>query len=177
MPAAVRLMDVAGCYCCISTALHWLTATVVLAMWTLGTLAQSAPEGDTRLVDLHTTIGITAYALLWARIAWRLCVGHPGPRPRQAALLFPLAKFFHYLLLLAVGVMLVSGPLMVWAGGDPIVVFALAIPSPLPMQPAVHDALRQMHGYTAAFILIGIVLHVLAVFKHMIVNRDGTFDK
>jgi cytochrome b561 len=170
-------MDTASGYGWISIALHWLTAAVVLTMWTLGTLSQSAPEGDTRLVDLHTTIGITAYALLWARIVWRLCVGHPGPRPRQAALLFPLAKFFHYLLLLAVGVMLISGPLMVWTHGDAIQMFALAIPSPLRMQPAVHDVLRQVHGYTAAFILIGIVLHVLAVFKHMIVNRDGTFDK
>ena len=34
-----------------------------------------------------------------------------------------------------------------------------------------------IHGYTASFIVVGIVLHVLAVFKHMIVNRDGTFDK
>jgi cytochrome b561 len=170
-------MDTASGYGWISIALHWLIAAIVLAMWTLGTLSQSAPEGDTSLVDLHTTIGVSAYVLLWVRIIWRLWIGHPGPQPRQAALLFPLAKFFHHLLLAAIGVMLLSGPLMVWAGGDAIQVFSFAIPSPLRMLPGVHDVLREIHGYTAAFLLIGIVLHVLAVFKHMIVNRDGTFDK
>jgi cytochrome b561 len=173
----VRLRDTASGYGWISIALHWLAAAVVLVMWMLGTLSQSAPEGDTSLVDLHTTIGVSAYLLLWVRIIWRFAVGHPGPRPRQAALLFPIARNFHLLLLAAIGVMLVSGPLMVWLGGDPIQVFGFAIPSPLPTRPAMHDALRQVHGYTAAFILIGIALHVLAVFKHMIVNRDGTFDK
>jgi cytochrome b561 len=170
-------MDTGSGYGWISIALHWLTAAIVLAMWVLGTLSQSAPEGDTSLVDLHTSIGVSAYVLLWARIIWRISVGHPGPRPRQAALLFPLAKFFHHMLLLAIAVMLLSGPLMVWTDGGAIQVFGLAIPSPLHALPAVHDVLRQIHGYTAAFILIGIVLHVLAVFKHMIVNRDGTFDK
>jgi cytochrome b561 len=128
-------------------------------------------------VRLHTTIGVTAYALLWGRIVWRFMAGHPGPRPGQHALLFPLAKYFHFLLLVAIGAMLISGPLMVWSAGDAIDVFAVAIPSPIGAIPAMHDALRRVHGYTASLILIGIVLHVLAAFKHMIVNRDGTFDK
>jgi len=39
----------------------------------------------------------------------------------------------------------------------------------------VHDLLRNVHGMTASFLIVGIVLHVLAVFKRL--NRDGTFDK
>jgi cytochrome b561 len=41
----------------------------------------------------------------------------------------------------------------------------------------VQHALRAVHGYTASFILAGMILHVLAVFKHTVLNRDGTFDK
>ncbi len=37
--------------------------------------------------------------------------------------------------------------------------------------------LRAAHGYTASFILAAMILHVLAVFKHTVINRDGTFDK
>jgi cytochrome b561 len=37
--------------------------------------------------------------------------------------------------------------------------------------------LRHVHGYTASFILAAVILHVLAVFKHTVLNRDGTFDK
>jgi cytochrome b561 len=170
-------MDTANGYGWISIALHWLAAAVVLAMWTIGTLSRSAPEGDTTLVDLHTTIGITAYVLLWFRIIWRFSAGHPGRRPRQSALLFPLAKYFHYVLLAAIGVMLLSGPLMVWSGGEAIKVFSLAIPSPLPMLPGVPEALFRVHATAATVIILGIALHVLAVFKHMIFDRDGTFDK
>jgi cytochrome b561 len=73
--------------------------------------------------------------------------------------------------------MLLSGPLMVWSAGEPIRVFALTIPSPLARSPGLHDAMRDVHGLTASFLLLGIALHVLAVFEHVILNRDGTFDK
>jgi cytochrome b561 len=73
--------------------------------------------------------------------------------------------------------MLVSGPLMVWSLGDTIGVFGFSIPSPFGMFPQAHHVLRTAHGYTASFILAGMILHVLAVFKHTVLNRDGTFDK
>jgi cytochrome b561 len=172
------MKDTAHGYGWISIALHWLTAAIVLTMWTVGTMSQiSGRDGDAALVHLHTTIGMTMYALLWARIVWRFAVGHPGPRPGQAALLFPVAKFFHFLLLVALGAMLISGPLMVWLGGDAIEVFDFAIPSPFAKLTDAQHILRRVHGLTASFILIAIILHVLAVLKHMIVNRDGTFDK
>jgi len=171
-------MDTRSGYGWISIALHWLTAAIVLAMWTIGTMAQAAGrEQQSGLVQLHTTIGMTVYALLWARIIWRFKVGHPGPRPGQAALLFPVARYFHFLLLVALGVMLLSGPLMVWSAGEAIQVFALSIPSPFGALPGADHLLRNVHGLTASFILIGIIVHVLAVFKHVIFNRDGTFDK
>jgi cytochrome b561 len=132
---------------------------------------------DPALLHLHTTIGMAAYALLWGRIIWRFKVGHPGPLPRQGAFLFVIAKYFHFCLLIAIGIMLLSGPLTVWSNGDAIEVFSLAIPSPMPMSQALHDLLRGVHRFTSSLILLGVALHVLAVFKHLILNRDGTFDK
>jgi cytochrome b561 len=174
----VRLKDTSSGYGWISISLHWLVVIIVLTMWAVGAMSQAASDDDAPgLVRLHTTIGVTMYALLWARIIWRFKVGHPGPSPRQSAFLFPVAKYFHFLLLVAIGVMLLSGPLMVWSAGEAIEVFTLAIPSPIGMSPAMHDVLRRVHGVTASFIMVGFVLHVLAVLKHMIVNRDGTFDK
>ena len=174
----MRVQDTDSGYGWISIALHWLAAAIVLAMWTIGIMSQAAAEADApALVHLHTTIGVTAYVLLWGRIVWRFAVGHPRPHPGQAALLFPLARGFHFLLLVAIGVMLVSGPLMVWSAGEAIEVFAVAIPSPVAELPGVHEVLRKLHALTASLILLGVVLHVLAVLKHVIINRDGTFDK
>jgi cytochrome b561 len=174
----VRTADTSNGYGWISIALHWLAAAIVLAMFVIGTMSQSADEAESlRLVHLHTTIGITAYPLLWGRIVWRFAVGHPGRLPRQSAFFFAIGKYFHLVMLLAIAVMLVSGPLTVWTAGERIHVFGLAIPGPFAKLEGVQHAVRAVHGYTASFILAAMILHVLAVFKHTVLDRDGTFDK
>jgi cytochrome b561 len=174
----VRWRDTRSGYGWVSIALHWLTAIVVLTMWTLGTMSQTDVQDDAAwYAHLHMSIGVSAYLLLWGRILWRLAVGHPAPHPGQSALLFPIAKTFHYLFLVAIGMMLLSGPLMVWSGGDAIEVFAFAIPSPFVPWPGLHDLLRRVHGVTASIIILGVLLHILAALKHIVFNRDGTFDK
>ena len=174
----MRTSDTSNGYGWISIALHWLTAAIVITMFVIGTMSQTADREEyLRMVHLHTTIGISTYALLWARITWRFTVGHPGPLPRQGAFLFAIAKYFHFCLLIAIAVMLLSGPLSVWTDGKAIEVFSLSIPSPIPANAALHELLRGVHRFTSTLILLGIGLHVLAVFKHLILNRDGTFDK
>jgi cytochrome b561 len=151
---------------------------VVLAMFVIGTMSQGAAREDyLGLVYLHTTIGMTFYVVLWGRIGWRFAVGHPGPLPKQGIAFFTIGKYFHFVLLAAIAVMLLSGPLMVWSAGEAIHVFAATIPSPVEKLPRLQHMLRTVHGYTASFILAGMILHVLAVFKHTVLNRDGTFDK
>jgi len=174
----VRWKDTRSGYGWVSIALHWLTAILVLTMWTLGTMSQTDIQADSAwYAHLHMSIGASAYLILWGRILWRFVAGHPDPHPGQSAILFPLAKAFHYLLLIAIGMMLVSGPLMVWSGGDAVEVFAFAIPSPFASWPGLHDLLRRIHGVTASIIILGVILHILAALKHIVFNRDGTFDK
>jgi cytochrome b561 len=174
----VRWKDTRSGYGWVSIALHWLTAIFVLTMWTLGTMSQTDIQADSAwYVHLHMSIGVSAYLILWGRIFWRFAVGHPAPHPGQSAALFPVAKAFHYLFLIAIGVMLLSGPLMVWSGGDAIEVFAFAIPSPLAPSSGLHDLLRRVHGFTASIIILSVMLHMLAALKHIVFNRDGTFDK
>jgi len=174
----VRWKDTRSGYGWISIALHWLAAAVILTMWTVGTMAQAAREEDAGwYVHLHMTIGASAYGLLWGRIVWRFALGHPAPHAGQSAALFPVAKSFHFLFLIAIGVMLASGPLMVWSAGEAVEVFALAIPSPFAGWPQLHDLLRRVHGATATIVILGAVLHILAALKHVVINRDGTFDK
>ena len=120
----MRTADTSNGYGWISIALHWLTAVIVLTMFVIGTPSQSADDADyLRLVHLHTTIGIAAYPLLWGRIIWRFAVGHPGRLPKQRAFFLAIGKYFHFVMLIAIAVMLVSGPLMVWTAGERIHVF------------------------------------------------------
>jgi cytochrome b561 len=174
----VRLLDTTNGYGWISILLHWLAALVVMTMWVIGSMSQAADDSAyPDLVRLHTSLGLTAYVLLLGRIVWRLWRGHPGPLPRQGRIFFGIGKYFHYLLLLALAAMLVSGPLMVWTGGDAIGFYRFDLPGPFPVWQAAHDRLRALHGAVASFIFLGTLLHVAAAIKHAAFNRDGTFDK
>lgn len=175
----MRLEDTRTGYGWLSIALHWLTAIVVLALWFIGSSirGESGIEQE-RVLRLHTSIAILAYAFLWARIIWRFKKGHPGPLEKQGGVFFLIGKYTHYVLLLAIAVMLVSGPLMVWARGASIHVLDwFAIPSPFPMSIALFEAMQAVHVWCSRVLIIGTVLHIGGVYKHAAFNQDGTFAK
>ena len=170
--------DPPGGYGWVSILLHWATVVVLLPLWFVG-YATSHPGSESviKLIHIHTTIAVSGYALLWLRILWRFREGHPAPRPRQQGWSFQLGKFVHYLLLVAIAVMLVSGPLMAWSTGNPIHVFSAAIPSPLPKLPHLFTALLAVHRTTSRIIMLAILVHVCGVLKHIAFNHDGTLNR
>ena len=176
----MRTEDTANGYGWVSIALHWLTAIVILTIWFIGSsiTAQEDMAEHARLLRLHTSIAILAYALLWVRIVWRFVKGHPGPLPGQAGLFYAIGKYTHYAMLAAIAVMLVSGPLMVWARGMPIHVFDwFAIAGPFGMSMTLYDVMHTAHVWCSRVIIIGTVLHIGGVYKHAAFNQDGTFGK
>ena len=80
----MRIFDTRTGYGWISIALHWLTAIAILTIWFIGSSIQSdLATGSFETLRLHTSIAITAYVLLWARIIWRFRQGHPDALPEQ----------------------------------------------------------------------------------------------
>jgi cytochrome b561 len=41
----------------------------------------------------------------------------------------------------------------------------------------VYDLLQGVHGVTATLLIILVVIHVLAAFKHLLINRDKVFQR
>src|SRR5580692_11602352 len=79
----MRLADTQNGYGWMSIALHWTTAIIVLVMWFIGnSIAVSHGVDQDKLIRLHTTIAILAYALVWLRVLWRVFNCHPGPLPK-----------------------------------------------------------------------------------------------
>ena len=174
----MRWSDTRTGYGWISIALHWLTAIIVLTIWFIGSSIQTPDGMSESTLRLHTSIAISAYALLWLRIAWRFVKGHPGPLPRQAGIFYVLGKYTHYILLVAIGVQLVTGPLMVWSMGAEIHVFDwLAIPGPFDTSMGLFAITNLIHVWSARVIIIGTILHLGGVYKHAAFNQDGTFGK
>ena len=80
----------------------------------------------------------------------------------------------HALLLAAIVVMVVSGPLIQWTGGRPFGIFDWCrFPSPLPKSEIWHERLEVLHGWTAWAIICLVGLHLLAVIKHQFIDRDN----
>jgi len=102
------LFDRPDSYGWISIGLHWLVAIVVTVMWFVGKSISTQPPGDLEAMrHLHVTLGLSTWIVLVGRIAWRLRVAHPRAAG-QSLRVHRIARSFHYLMLLALGVMLLS---------------------------------------------------------------------
>ena len=175
----MRTRDTRTGYGWISIALHWLTAILILTIWFIGSSIQADLEaGSNATLRLHTSIAISAYILLWARIIWRFKQGHPDAMPEQRGVFYQIGKYTHYAILAAVAAMLITGPLMVWSRGEPIYVFDwVTIPGPYGMNMELYTFLHGVHVWCSRIIIVGTALHLGGVYKHAAFNQDGTFGK
>ncbi len=170
----LRGSDRDGGYGWISIGLHWLTAAAIFALLFAGD-SIGVVGGDAR--TFHTTLGTCAWLVLAARIVWRLVEGHPPRAPEQDRFSFYTGMAVHYVLLAAIALMLVSGPLAGWASGDGLDVFSLHLPGAQPALPDLYALSRPLHVVGAVTLATGTLLHVAGVLKHMFIDRDHTFDR
>jgi len=161
------LLDSKSVYGWTSIVLHWLTAIIVITLWFIGkSIALSATEEADSRRALHVAIAASAWLLLLFRILWRLGSGHPRIRG-QSDLIHRVARTAHYALLLLMLIMLLSGPLVVWSAGNPIVVFgALSIPSPFGHVEALSRASWFVHSNAAMLLFWLVLLHIGGALKH-----------
>jgi len=156
-------------------ALHWLMALAIVGNFCLGWYMSDLPFSMMRLklFNYHKWAGATILMLAALRLLWRLThrppADLPAPKWQHAA-----ASATHWLLYaLFFGV-----PLLGWAyssaAGFPVVVFGvLPLPDFVPKDRALAETLKALHGDFAWVLFAVVALHVAAVGKHMIIDRDG----
>ncbi len=162
MTTSSNLYDSPNSFGWISIALHWATALAVVALWFLGKSIMWVPaeELDARR-SLHIVTGLSLWLLLAGRILWRLRVKHPraiGQSDRTHA----VARAAHFLMLAALVIMLVSGPLMAWL---------------LPERTALANAALAVHATTATVLIVMVVLHIGGALKHLMFHDDETIAR
>ena len=158
---------------------HWIGALVVIAMLAVGLYFGGLPRGDEKsfLRGIHVSFGGIFFLFLIFRIFWRVFSQSPQPAEQPAQLQL-LTKVMHWVLLLAVLTMAVTGPLIVWTRGVGINVFDLfSIPSPIGKMPELHETCEVIHEYAAQVLLYGIILHVLAALKHQFIDKDNLLSR
>lgn len=168
-PAVAPKQGAATTYTGLQIALHWVSALLLCALFSLGYymtgLAKGAP-GKAASVNLHKSLGLTA-ALV---IAWRVIARVRRAAPPSIAGLHcwetELARITHRLLYMCMVVMPLSGYL-----GSSFNQYGTRFWGvPLPRWGWVDNGLQHLfytlHGMTA-YLLLGLVaLHVAGVIKH-----------
>jgi cytochrome b561 len=160
-------------------ALHWLLALLLLTSFCVGIYMTNLPMSPQRLklINWHKWAGISILVLSALRLLWRATHRPPADLPmpvwQQRAARFTHGAF--YVLFFAV-------PLTGWAyssaAGFPIVWFGvLPLPDFVGADKAVAEAIRPLHGVLAGTLAALVVVHVAAVIKHQLFDRDGLLSR
>ena len=159
---------------------HWLIATLVLAQFVIGTIAEEMKLTPTKL-DLfvwHKSIGVTILLLAVLRLAWRF--GNPPPAPPAGTpgwerKLAALAHWLLYALIFAV-------PLSGWWVSDASRVpfnafFFLPMPDFIATDRALQEAAAEVHEALTITLLVVVILHIGAALRHHFLLRDDVLRR
>jgi cytochrome b561 len=160
----------------LSIGLHWLAAILIVGVYAMIELRVLWPKGTpTRegMKSLHFMLGLTVFALVWARLALRMLQPTPRIEPAPPAWQHALASVVHWVLYLFMIGMPLGGWLMLSAAGKPIPYFGLELPSLVAPDKALATQVKEIHETIgkAGYALIG--LHaVAALFRHHVLKDD-----
>lgn len=164
----------------VSVTLHWIAALGVLAMIYTGLQGAWAEEANNRdlhraFMSLHVSIGGTIIIFALARVFAHYAQTQPALPSGETKALQGVARITHHVLLLAILLQFISGPLLVWSGAHPINIFnVIALPSPFAERNRdAHEIADSLHLIGRWTLFIIIPLHVLAALKHEFLDRDG----
>jgi cytochrome b561 len=167
-----------GRYTLTAQALHWLTVLLILTILPVAWVMMSLPTGpqQTWMLVLHRSLGVTIFAVVVVRLAWRST--HPAPllpsgSPRVMELISELTHWLLYVLLL---LMPVAGYLQS-ADGRPVSYLGLFNLPELPKDKALGDAANVLHHLGQWGLYTLVALHVGATVWHVAIQRDGLLSR
>ena len=161
--------------------LHWLIAIAIIGTFTLGlvmTDIQGISMAKLRYTSWHKWAGVTVLALAALRLLWRLFNKPPAypagmPRWQHGA-----AHGLHLTLYVLMFAVPLSGYFFSLAAGYPVVYFAkIPLPVLIGPDPVLRDTLRELHYWFNMLLAALVALHVLAAFKHLLIDRDGIMQR
>lgn len=175
-------------YTTVAITLHWLIAAAIIFQIILGWRAGDGPKGPATfaMMQLHKSIGITILLLSVARLAWRLINPAPPAPSGQPRLERIASKVVH----VGFYVIMIGLPLTGWIlvstsrTNLPTILFG-AIPWPhLPLLPDLaagpkhlwHEIGEIGHGVLVKTTYLLLLLHLGAVAKHQILDKDAVFQ-
>jgi cytochrome b561 len=167
-------------YTPIAKGLHWLMAVLILGLLVLGIYMHELPLSPQKLqlYSWHKWAGLTVFALVWLRLAWRVTHRPPALPASMSPRMQWLAHAGHAALYGLMVVIPLSGWLMGSAKGVQTVWFGvLPIPDLLPRDKAMGDLLQEVHEALNWLLMMTLAGHVLAALWHHFVLKDDTLRR
>jgi cytochrome b561 len=160
----------------VSILLHWAVALLIFAAFPLGMYMADLELSPTKLqlFSYHKWIGVTVFALVAVRLAWR--AGHPPPPPIAGMPRWQeiSSVAIHHLLYLLMIVVPISGWLMSSAKGVQTVWFGvLPLPDLLQKDKELGSLLEDVHQLLAFSMASLVAIHFAAAIKHQFIDKDG----
>jgi cytochrome b561 len=162
-------------YDSVSLALHWITAVLVIVLWSIGQTIDFVPKGPQRTdyISLHIVFGMLLGLVLLARLVRYVTGQVKPPPPVDHGLLLYVAKATHGLLYLLLIAAVALGLKLTWVRGD--LVFGLVqLTSFAPGDTALRHSIGSTHELVANAIILVAALHGAAALFHHYVLRDST---
>ena len=157
----------------ITISLHWLISALIIGNLTVALLAskRSAP------FITHKSIGILILLLILLYILRRLISGWT-PSLVDNPVQRKLARLMHWLLVICILLMPVSGILMTVLEGRPLLFFGIEL---LGRNVIYNDFIAHIahttHHFVSNTLIVLIVLHTLAALKHHFINKDNVLKR
>jgi len=157
----------------VAIALHWTTAFLVLANFTLAqTWDWFAKPTKGLMEETHMSFGVLLASVVIARLVWRWLPGHQRSS-LEAGWVRLSSKATHYLLY---GLLIVEAGLgfaFRWGAGRPMAFFGTGIPPMIgEMARPLRRELREFHEWTGWAIIVLALLHALAALYHHYALKD-----
>ncbi len=158
---------------------HWVIALLLIGMISLGWYMVSIENQPNSgwYFDLHKSFGLIVATLILLRVLWWL-TQKAAPFPRSfPAWQYKIARIIHWLLYICIIVMPVTGFLGASFSKYGVAFFGLQLPTWVNQNHALSEQFFKVHGVVAWILVTLISLHVLAALKHLIINKDGVFQR
>lgn len=171
-------------YSATAIALHWLLAMALIGICAFGLYMTDLPFSPARLkyFNWHKWAGMTILLLSALRLVWRI-THRPPELPEAITRTMPgWQRMAHHGTHHLVYVLFFAIPLVGWmyssAAGFPIVLFGqLPLPDLVSKSPDLAEALKPWHGYLAYALAALVSMHIAAVVKHQLIDRDGLLSR
>ena len=159
--------------------IHWVLAAMIFAQLLVGWMFSEFLTGVARTLafEWHKTLGVAILIFSLARLAWRLLHKPPPYPPTMAMWERAAARVNHGLFYVVMIGLPLTGYAAVSTGrralelGHMTILGGIPLPL-LPLSRAAHEWFEESHEFLVWSMVALFTLHLGAVLKHMLIDRD-----